>query len=310
MEYLTPRETRCASDMTCRLFHNALRRILKSWLVVGLALISGWSTASISAADRPLVVAVEDGTVWPWIIPVREPKPGLPPVVGVTVEQMQAVAADCGLRIEWRVLPWKRALYLLEQQQVDAVVEISYNQERSAYAVFPLRESVVPGSATPVMVPDESLALHVNTYRLIRRRGDRLSWDGVQFSGLTGPIASQPGFSIGSWLRGLGVTVDETSKDPDIILAKLEKGRIQGAALLDGALELAYKQQPKFWDSLEVHALSLQEKPYYLAFSKNYARANPQTIERIWRAVAKYRQPVSTDSSLGGSTTKTDAATP
>lgn len=57
-------------------------------------------------------------------------------LMGFHVDVVQAVARQMGLSVRWVSVPWKRALVMLEQGDVDAVTYVSRNLERECYAIF------------------------------------------------------------------------------------------------------------------------------------------------------------------------------
>ena len=193
---------------------------------------------------------------------------------------MRRVGEDLGLAVTVRVLPWRRCLAQVESGEIDAALNASFTEERTAYAAYP---RLADGS------PDASRALHSLTYALYRRRGDQLDWDGTAFANLSGPIGAQAGYSIVEVLRRAGAQVDDGSADHVAILRKLAFGRIQGAALLTDTADPALTSDSNLGERIERCARPLQEKPYYLLIGRRFVDAHAQLAERLWDGIRTQR---------------------
>jgi len=228
--------------------------------------------ASLSAGELvPFTVAVEDQALPPWILADGS---------GIDVQLMRLIAPEVGLQVTISILPWKRCLAQLADGKVDAVLNASYKQDRLAYGCFPLEAAGKP---------DASRSLHDLTYVLYRRRGDALTWDGSAFSGLTGAIGAQSGFSIVDHLKSLGAVVEDDSKDPHVVLRKLAFGRLQGAALLSESADAVLAADVALKAGIEAVEPALESKPYYLMVGKHFAVAHPGLADRIWDAIRTVR---------------------
>ncbi|MFN3690263.1 MAG: hypothetical protein ACK4UU_04975, partial [Fimbriimonadales bacterium] len=98
--------------------------------------------------------------------------------------------------------------------------------------------------------PDEARRLFDQGYRLLRREGGALRWDGRRFLGLDGALGVERGYSAVQIAREAGASVDENHPDAAAMLAKLRAGRLAGA-LLGEPLYASLRQQPGALDGLE-----------------------------------------------------------
>jgi len=228
--------------------------------------------ASLPASEQvPITIAAEDQALPPWRFADGS---------GIDIQLVHQIAPELGLQVTITVLPWKRCLAQLAEGKVDAVLNASYKQDRLAFGCFPLDAAGRP---------DASRSLHNLTYVLYRRRGEALSWDGRAFSGLTGAIGAQSGFSIVDHLKSLGAVVEDESKDSHVVLPKLAFGRQQGAALLSESAESILAAEAALRVGIEAVEPALESKPYYLMVGKRFTAAHPGLADRIWDAIRKTR---------------------
>ncbi len=253
-------------ETTGRPGDRAIGRIFRFSIAFLLLLVSN------AHGQSTIDLALEESPAPPWNLPDKS---------GLDVELVERAASHCGVTIAWQVLPWRRCLLLLESGRVDGLLDVSWLPERDVLAVWP---------RTAEGKLDDGCRLHTESYHLYRRRGDALGWDGTGFSGLRGAIANQPGFSIGAFLRGAGVTVDEEARDVESAFGKLIKGRVQGAALLTGAAEAVLAQREDLRTKVERVDPPLQRKAYFVVFSHDWYGRNQELAARLWQAVASERE--------------------
>jgi polar amino acid transport system substrate-binding protein len=221
-----------------------------------------------SAAGKPSIpLCFERQEVLPW----RTLDGG-----GLNFELLNEVARRNGVEFDYQSMPWKRCLAQLKANQVGGAFAVSFSQERLALGAY-------PGG----LKPDPERRLHVDRYLLVRRKGSRVGWNGKAFQNLDGRVGFQLGYSVGDFLRGQGVLVDEGSQRSDELLQKLVSGRIDAAALGGGdALRLV---RGPLAEQLEVLPLPLVEKPYFLMLSHDFVARQPALAEQIWRTIAEVR---------------------
>jgi polar amino acid transport system substrate-binding protein len=195
---------------------------------------------------------------------------------GLNFELLGEVARRAGVSFDYQSMPWKRCLAQLEANQVGGAFAVSFNRERRALGAY-------PGG----LQADQAKRMHVDRYRLVRRKGSRIDWDGKAFYNLDGRIGFQLGYSVGAFLREQNVPVDEGSQQADELAQKLIAGRLAAAALGGGdALRL---MRSPLGAQLEALPVPLLEKSYYLVLSHAFVAARPALAARIWDAVEQVR---------------------
>lgn len=244
---------------------GSLRAVLRGLLCCGMASFA----LSVAAADT-LVFCAEDRDVRPWI--TREGK-------GLNFELLKRVALQSGLRFEFRQTSWKRCLEDLKQSLVDGAFGASLKAERLEFGAYPGGEQADPRKR-----------LNMDRYVLVRAKGARVAWDGKHLSGLKGPVGVQLGYSIADHLRGMGVAVDEGSPGATELMRKLLAGHVEAVAVLEGEARSLLREDARYRALLEIVALPLVEKPYYLLLSHRFLAARPELAEAIWQGIEQVRE--------------------
>ena len=218
-------------------------------------------------AKDTITLCFERQEVLPWRTPDG---------AGLNFELLNQVATRLEIHFDYQSMPWKRCLEQLKANAVGGAFAVSFNRERLALGAYPGGDQA-----------DVNKRMHIDRYVLVRKKGGRLGWNGKAFSNLDGAIGVQLGYSVGDFLRGLNVPVDEGSQRANELAQKLIAGRLAGAAL-GGADALRLMDGP-LAAQLEVLPVPLVEKPYFLMLSHALVGSNPQLAQRIWKAVEEVR---------------------
>lgn len=232
----------------------------------GAAVLAALACAPALAKDT-ITLCFERQEVLPW----RTLNGG-----GLNFELLNQVAAKLDITFDYQSMPWKRCLEQLKANEVGGAFAVSFNPGRMAIGAY-------PGGAHP----DFGKRMHIDRYVLVRKKGARIDWDGKKLSNVNGAIGFQLGYSVGDFLRGMQVPVDEGSQRASELAQKLIAGRLAGAAL--GGGDAASLMNGPLAPQLEVLPLPLIEKPYFLILSHALVASNPQLAERIWKAVEEAR---------------------
>lgn len=225
-------------------------------------------TAPAQAGDS-LVFCLEKADVRPW----RTQDGG-----GLNIDLLNLVARKLGLHFEYRSMPWKRCLQEMKDNQVDGAIGASYTEERLAFGAY-------PGG----LKPDAHKRLNMDRYVLVRASGKRANWDGKAFQHLEGAIGIQLGYSVGPYLRGLNIPVDDGTQKPEELIRKLVAGRVSLAAMLEGEVSSLMSADPNLARQVEVLPKALIEKPYFLMLSSAFVTGNRNQAEQLWNTVQTVR---------------------
>ncbi len=189
---------------------------------------------------------------------------------------LRQVEARLGISFDYQSMPWKRCLAQVRANEVGGAFAVSFKPDRLEIGAYPGGKQ-----------PDARARLHIDRYMLVRRKGSTVEWDGKALSKLEGTVGVQLGYSVGDFLRGLSVPVDEGSQRAIELAQKLVAGRI-GAAAMGGGDAASIMHGP-LAGQLELLPLPLIEKPYFLLLSHALVASNPQLAEKIWKTIEEVR---------------------
>lgn len=237
-------------------------------LTLALSLVA---TPMLCSAESPVRICHENEDSYPWIFRDR---------VGLTTALLKMAEKTYGAKVEVVPLPWRRCLAEAQSGAVDGVVKISFSPERTGFLVYPMSGDV----------PDASKRLLIDSYSLYRMKGSTVvSWDGKVLN-VTGVVGAQSGFSIVKQLTTLGARVDDGSRPADANLAKLVSGRVVAVALQTEEGDMSVASSPEFNGKIERVTPVLVEKPYFVAFSKQFYARDTAAARKLWDAIASSRE--------------------
>lgn len=198
---------------------------------------------------------------------------------GIEIELYRMVADKLGLELTMKRLPWKRCLQELEYNQVDGVFPASFTPSRMEIGYYPMKDGLI----------DPSRKTRNNAYYLYTIKDSPLSWNGTEFSGLTGVIGVPLGWAIADDLIQKGVAVKEMpihKNSPDMLV----EDRIQGFICLDSVFDVYLQGKPELYKNIIKAKSPIWEKPYYLMLSRKFVQQNPGTAKSIWNAIKEIKQ--------------------
>ena len=198
---------------------------------------------------------------------------------GVTIELLKMIERKVGVQFQFKRMPWKRCLYMVEHGAADAAFHASYKTARAKYGVYPSQDGKL----------DPSRSIFKLTYRLYVKKGSGVKWNGNTISNVSRPIGTQLSFAIADDLRRMGYeVVEEASVDTN--LNKLAAGRISAYADMEKMVDNTLRKNNPRYQAIEKLDPPLSEKVYYLLVSKTFADRHPQLTERIWDALRDAKQ--------------------
>jgi len=198
---------------------------------------------------------------------------------GITLEMFKIVEKRVGVPFQFKRMPWKRCLYLVERGSADATFHASYKPERAKYGLYPTRNGKL----------DRTRSIYNASYVFYAKKGSGVTWDGKTINNVSRPIGTQLSYAIADDLRKMGYKVEE---EASVIgnLNKLAAGRISLYADLELIIDNTLRETRSRYEMIEKLEPPLREKVYYLLISKTFAARYPKLTERIWDAIRDVRQ--------------------
>lgn len=198
----------------------------------------------------------------------------IPEPPGIAIELVQHAASAVNCTVKWERLPNRRVQRDMELGRVDAMLMFSYNEERAAYAVYPMKDGK----------PDSRYRLAELRYYIYVPDSSTLGWNGKQFDPSPKAVGVNSGYSVVGDLHKLGLPVEE-ARSSEQNFQKLRMGRIDAFVMQDGPADLLIETA----NIQGVHKLPIpfSSKDYFLPFSKAFYNSAPDLVERLWDQLNK-----------------------
>ncbi len=196
---------------------------------------------------------------------------------GVNIELLELATARAGVSLEYFRFSWNRCMALLAVSRVDSVIA-SYNSERAVFAEFPIKDGTL----------DTDKRITTSGYYLYHR-GSTPFWDGDKFVDPSIMVAAPTGYSIVRRLREKNIEVIEAGTT-DSLLNMLRVGRIDAIAAPGSTADTFIRHDITRYSMITKDPAPLKESPYFVVFSKAFARENPETVNSIWAALPSLRE--------------------
>jgi len=193
---------------------------------------------------------------------------------GVTLEVLKLLEDKLNIKIEFYRRPWARGLMEVKMNRVDGIFHASFKEERLKIGVYPMKDGK----------PDADRKIVTQSYFLFKRKDSPLLWNGQYFSNLNGSIGVIIDYAITGDLQKMGIDVFEARTQLNN-LNMLVKGRVAGVVDLEAMSDFYIKKYPEaFQDIVKVYP-PIKRTPYYLMFSHDFVRENPELAESIWDTI-------------------------
>ena len=182
-----------------------------------------------------------------------------------------------GDSVQFESVPWKRC--------TDGVVAGSYD------AAMPPSAAFGPAMTFPMNVDevDSRKAVGNVTLMVLRRVGTKTDWDGKTFTALTTPVMFNKNIvSVRDKLAKLGIPGDEGAHANESLLRKLLAGRSE-LLIMNAQAAMEEIADPEFRGRLEILPVPFLSFTLYVAFNREFQRANPRSVEAIWTEIGRLR---------------------
>lgn len=190
---------------------------------------------------------------------------------GIRIEQLRVVAEALNIRFSYSLVPWARALRMVELGDADAAFVAGFSEERAQWGQFPM----VDGR------PDENRAISRVSYWLYSKKDSSVSWDGTNLTGVSGQIGANNRDLMTDLLREEGYGIVEV-KTYEQMINMLLLDRLGAAVGFRNLLDLIISEDPLKYQNIIKHPVPLRIGIGYLMFSKSYYSENSELVDDIW----------------------------
>lgn len=198
----------------------------------------------------------------------------------IELDKINSIAKKYNIKVSFKPIPWKRSLLLVEKGLIDGVIQASYKENRTAFAVYPMKNNIV----------DSSKRLNDgNSYYIYRNINTKLRWDGKQFIG-KGTVGVMEKYAV----------IEDLKKHPNIkiemffnnseILRKLSLGQLDAYAGTSLISDKLLKDFPTLAKNIMREPLPIRKKDYFLIFSKITYKEKSKQMNIIWNGLKEFNQ--------------------
>ncbi|HAS8360731.1 TPA: transporter substrate-binding domain-containing protein [Vibrio vulnificus] len=199
---------------------------------------------------------------------------------GVSVDVIEQAARLLNIKINYVRVPGKRVLSQIKTNQVDGGFIFSYSQERAQYARYPMKDQQA----------DHNLRIATLDYYFYKLKDQPFTWDGLQLSSIGDvPVGAHTGFSITKRLKESNVNILEIG-NTEKLFEMLGKRRLTAIAIQSN-IASSYINEHQL-STVERVSPPISTKDYYLIFSHEFAKENPQLVQNIWEMIGLIRDDV------------------
>lgn len=195
---------------------------------------------------------------------------------GSHIALMQAAAADIGVGLDFRAMPWVRCQLQAELGEVDAIATLVYSEQRAQVLEFPPEATRTPSPFAIDQIDDVVITLTESGYRF---EGDLAS--------LPTPVRVPRGWAIAPYLRENGVAVDDGAPNDHANMFKLVRDRRGSVVASRQNAERELAGNPAF-AALQISAQPVRSLAYFVAFSRKSSHGNALR-QTFWQALARRR---------------------
>ncbi|MCP4109833.1 MAG: hypothetical protein GY749_30665 [Desulfobacteraceae bacterium] len=182
-----------------------------------------------------------------------------------------------GIPIKLKPVQWSRGLDLIKMGFADGILNASYSEARTEYAVYPMKD----GKHNPAK------RLKGIEYAFYKNKNSSIEWDGQKITKIDGDIGAVKSFSIVKDLQKMGIAVKE-SQFPFKILKDLAIGKLKAVGIQSHMVDPYIEKNSFLAKNIIKFQTPLKKKDYYLIFSKKFYSERQDTAEHIWDKIEEY----------------------
>lgn len=219
----------------------------------------------ISAAEQSEITVVRGDENYPPFEMMADGK-----LTGLHIDMANAAAASIGVKVNWKSVPWGRALQMVETGKADGVTYIARTPEREVWGLF---------------VEDNLLSLAKINFIVLKESVGKIAFDGnlAKFLEHRTPIVVR-GFKFGNDLIDKGKKFESTNMKLMIEMLKAKRSDI---ALVNWNDFVGAFQGTSAMDDISALSPPVAESKNYIAFSK--AKGDEGMAKRFGIAMKAYK---------------------
>ena len=233
--------------------------------------------AAIPALAKTKILICTDTNFWYPFTYLKDRKPA-----GLHIDIIRTALRDLGYEAQFKATAWKQCLSDAEHGLVDAIATASYRDDRAAYLNYP--EGAAVDQKSPWRVSQVGYVLVTSTFDKQGKK-NTYHFDG-NFKKVPDPVRAPIHYSVVKDLEKEGLAVQE-GKNSLYNFQQLAEKRTGSVVDIED-VALYFSTQPPFANKLTIQKKRLNDKSYFLAFSKS-GSVKRDASAIIWKKIAKIR---------------------
>jgi len=221
---------------------------IKSWSL-SLFLLSVTLPGAAMAGDR--LISCVDHSWYPFTF-LASYKGG-----GLYVDMFHEAGERLDLTTRARAVPWGRCMEYIHNGEADAVIGISFKEERTSFLHYPTQ---------PDGSPDYDYRLNTLDYVVVTMADQNYQYQGDPNT-IPQPVRVPNGYSVGGALAEEGLDVDTSARNDRANLINLVTAG-NGSAVMLRQLAQVMAEKEFFAGKLSISEMPYQSRRYFMAFSK------------------------------------------
>ncbi len=231
-----------------------------------------------SSIAQPKITICTDTNFWYPFTYVKNQE-----AMGLHIDIISTALRNLGFEPNFTPYPWKECLEHAKDGLVDAVATASYQDERALYLNYP--EGAAVDNKSPWRVTQVG---YVVVTPALNKKGEKNTYQFEgNFKSIPEPVRVPLHYSVIRDLEKEGLTVKE-GKSSIENFKKLIQERTGSVVDVEEAAKL-FETQPAFAEKLVIQKKPLNNKSYFLVFSKKKRSLKPEEEQKIWKEIAKVR---------------------
>jgi polar amino acid transport system substrate-binding protein len=197
---------------------------------------------------------------------------------GIFVDIIEAVSKELNLKLKIYRSSWTRCKEDLRSGSADVITAVIWTKERDKWAVFPKVGDL----------PDGGRNLWQGIYKVHKKRGSNLGWDGKSFNKKSVKIGAPTGYVAYKKLKKMNALTSNNLKVAQG-LKLVSKSRIDGY-VVDEVIGKSILKEQNIEDQIETIARPFMTSNWYAPLSLKFYRSNPELAEKFFNSVSRYRK--------------------
>lgn len=248
---------------------NGKRQVMIKLLCAPLLLVCALAVQ----AQQVMTICVDNKDWYPFsYLENNKPK-------GIFVAQVEAALLSQDIKIEFKVMPIKRCVYVLGKAgTIDGIIAVPFSQDLNQRLNYPLDAHLATNSRWRLLQID---------FNLVTLQQDDYEFTG-KLANIPQPIRIPINYkSIQERFNQAQISID-VSKEDESSFYKLIRDQT-GSLITTSIMADKFDENNRYSEKFVVHPYPISSQSYFLAFFPN-SKLSPQMQQIIWQELAKLRE--------------------